>query len=97
MSARDNVRRLFESAIMNARAVISDMKTMCMVDQNHIWGYNWAVGEGDWVPGHSTTRTRVAVLVRYGPTPLCSNANNGVSRTFASFAKEDRRIRGDHL
>ena len=27
ISARDRVRRLFESAIMNARAVISDMKT----------------------------------------------------------------------
>ena len=27
MSARDNVRRLFESAMMNARAVISAMKT----------------------------------------------------------------------
>lgn len=35
MSARDNVRRLFESAIMNARAVISDMKTTGMVHQSH--------------------------------------------------------------
>lgn len=34
MSARDNVRRLFESAIMNARAVISDIKTAGVGHQN---------------------------------------------------------------
>jgi len=28
MSARDSVRRLFESAMMNARAVTSEMKTV---------------------------------------------------------------------
>ena len=33
MSARDSVRRLFESAMMNARAVISDMKTRRVVHQ----------------------------------------------------------------
>jgi len=32
MSERESVRRLFESAIMNARAVISDMKTQVWVD-----------------------------------------------------------------
>lgn len=30
MSERDSVRRLFESAIMKARAVISEMKTICV-------------------------------------------------------------------
>lgn len=35
MSARDNVRRLFESAIINARAVISEIKTACVVHQNY--------------------------------------------------------------
>jgi hypothetical protein len=32
ISERESVRRLFESAIMNARAVISDMKTQVWVD-----------------------------------------------------------------
>src|SRR5882762_5487703 len=34
ISERESVRRLFESAIMNARAVISDMKTICTEVRN---------------------------------------------------------------
>ena len=37
MSARERVRRLLESAMMNARAVISAMKTktrVCLVDES---------------------------------------------------------------
>ena len=34
MSARESVRRLLESAIMNARAVISAMKTALLVNMN---------------------------------------------------------------
>lgn len=92
MSARESVRRLFESAIMNARAVISDMKTTRNVHQNRGWGKG---GRG----GTQQTRDQPQVW----PCSKCDmgqqqkRENEEYTRTLASFAKENGCICSNHL
>ena len=63
MSARESVRRLFESAMMNARAVISEMKTRVEwhQHQHHITMRDVGREKGDR-GGQQGPTTRVAVL-----------------------------------